>query len=494
MRDVFPGYYKPTKNEMDELWSSALVVLDTNALFNLFRYTNATRTAFLNVLSEKKDRLWLPHQVGLEFQRGRLGIIEDQAQAFTDLISKSKTALASVTKDVGTLRNHPTLDLDELRSTVREAITAIEQKIEATRERYESEVVAAARHDKTTDTITELYAERVGSPYTDEEIAEFCKTGAARYEAKQPPGYKDGHKPEPDRYGDLILWFQLLDKAAADDTAVIFVGDDQKEDWWREFKGRKIGPRIELVDEFRDRTGKRIYFLTPHGLMELAKKYDDASISKDTVQEVAQVSEAQARLNDYIHRGDHKRRLREDPDYAAMATVELENSIRRMQDYRDRREKSLRSRLSIMEDLESRGLGETDDYFDAQRALSRYRSNVANVSSDLKAAEFELMSRRNSEFSNSLRRDYGQRERLGVARTMLSRHGAPVITGAEDWHDVSDADMLDLITYAERGLAPDAVVRALHPIFSERNTQTHGSHWGKQESGGLHDVPRRLED
>lgn len=464
MRDVFPGYYKPTPDEMDVLWSNALIVLDTNALFNLFRYTNATRSAFLNVLSAKKDRLWIPHQVGLEFQRGRLGIIEDQAQAFTDLISKAKSALANVTKDVGTLRNHPTLDLDELRTTVSTAITTIEQKIEATRKKYESEVVASERHDETTDMITDLYVGKVGTGYSAERMTEVCTTGALRYEAKQPPGYKDAHKPEPDRYGDLLLWLQLLDKAEAESTAVIFVGDDQKEDWWREFKGRKIGPRVELVDEFRARTGKRIYFLTPHGLMELAKKYDDNAVSKDTVQEVAQVSAAQARLmNEAVHGVRPKGYLPNDSEYSGMSTPALELEIRGMNSFRDRRERSLRQRLAEIKELESRGLEESDEYAVAKRALFGARRSVARVSQDLNAAEFELMSRRVAGHRLAAETDDVIIPEPEVIRWLLERSGIPPM-GSDSWEDLSDAEIYELLVLAEQHRLPPALQRKLADI------------------------------
>ncbi len=97
----------------------------------------------------------------------------------------------------------------------------------------------------------------------DEKIAEVCSTGAVRYDRKVPPGYKDVNKPEPDRYGDLILWLQILDKAEADKTAVIFVGDDQKEDWWREFKWTEDRTSSGAHRRVPARSGKRVYFLTP---------------------------------------------------------------------------------------------------------------------------------------------------------------------------------------------------------------------------------------
>ena len=37
MREKFPGYYRPTAEEFDELWRSALIVPDANVLLSLYR-------------------------------------------------------------------------------------------------------------------------------------------------------------------------------------------------------------------------------------------------------------------------------------------------------------------------------------------------------------------------------------------------------------------------------------------------------------------------
>lgn len=464
MRDAFPGYYKPTQDELADLWSNALIVLDTNALFNLFRYTNATREAFFKVLAAKRDRLWLPYQVGLEFQRGRLGVIEDQQQAFTNLIDKTKTALAMVTNDVGALRNHPSLDLNELRRTVDEAIKTIERKIEATREQYQAEVLAALRHDETTDMITDLYIGKVGSPYDEVKMAEIVRAGAERYEAKIPPGYKDKGKPEPERYGDLVLWFQILDRAESDHSSVIFVGDDQKEDWWRSFKGRKIGPRVELVDEFQSRTGSRIYFLTPHGLMELAKEYDDATIGKDAVQEVAQVSEAQARLAAGANRAQAGRARPDDEEFASMTTDELQLALRRLEFARGGEEKSLRRKLSVLSDIESQGLENSAEYASAQSDVSRSRQRIANFSREIKSARFELHHRTAHEVTREYEWKDPTKREIELARLLLTHDEIPVLGDEADWADVSDPLMTMLLIRAQSGGLPAAMARSLRPL------------------------------
>jgi PIN domain-containing protein len=42
----------------------------------------------------------------------------------------------------------------------------------------------------------------------------------------------------------------MIAKAKAEKRPIIFISDDAKEDWWWIHKGRKLGPRPELVEEF----------------------------------------------------------------------------------------------------------------------------------------------------------------------------------------------------------------------------------------------------
>ena len=78
MKDLFPGYYGLSKDEFEELWENYVFILDTNSILNLYRYNEETRTDFIDVLRKIENRLWLPHQVALEFQENRTSIINEQ--------------------------------------------------------------------------------------------------------------------------------------------------------------------------------------------------------------------------------------------------------------------------------------------------------------------------------------------------------------------------------------------------------------------------------
>lgn len=112
----------------------------------------------------------------------------------------------------------------------------------------------------------------------DSDLAALCvratQEGAGRFEHRLPPGFRDTDKPE-NRLGDLIIWFEILEKSAssvANFPKVLFISRDEKSDWVYAPKmrmgltrsGRKaVGnsrPEIKLADprlvvEFRRVTG-----------------------------------------------------------------------------------------------------------------------------------------------------------------------------------------------------------------------------------------------
>lgn len=88
-------------------------------------------------------------------------------------------------------------------------------------------------------------SDKVGGPYPLDKKKEAFEQGRKRYEKHIPPGYKDeeknnkkgqgkeqGNSNEERRFGDLIVWVQILDKAEETGKPIVFVTDDRKEDWW----------------------------------------------------------------------------------------------------------------------------------------------------------------------------------------------------------------------------------------------------------------------
>ncbi|KJD45761.1 PIN-like domain-containing protein [Paenibacillus terrae] len=70
MLDKFKGFISYTNEEFKVFWEKAIFVVDTNVLLNFFKYTSKESTkSLLGILKKLKDsgRLWIPHQVALEY-------------------------------------------------------------------------------------------------------------------------------------------------------------------------------------------------------------------------------------------------------------------------------------------------------------------------------------------------------------------------------------------------------------------------------------------
>lgn len=125
--------------------------------------------------------------------------------------------------------------------------------------------------------IHQQIVEHLSVSILDSDLAALCmrasSEGHVRFEHRLPPGFHDGNKDE-NRFGDLIIWFEILQTSA--DRAinfpkVLFITNDEKSDWVYAPKMRteivtgsrkSVGnsrPEIKLADprlvaEFQHRT------------------------------------------------------------------------------------------------------------------------------------------------------------------------------------------------------------------------------------------------
>ena len=98
MKELFPGYDRPSDDEIKSLWKISTVVLDTNVLLNFYRYSEKVKTDFQKVLEKVSDRLWVPYHAALEYQRNRLLVIADQNKRFTEVRAIVKEARSNLSK------------------------------------------------------------------------------------------------------------------------------------------------------------------------------------------------------------------------------------------------------------------------------------------------------------------------------------------------------------------------------------------------------------
>lgn len=279
MKKLFRGYYGLTKREFARLWERALLVMDANVLLNIYDYSDATRRSFLDLLGKLGDRLWLPHQVGLEYHRNRLNKIGDAIQKY-DASLKRTAELRTIHKDFESQKAHPFIadkTLKKLDKLIAQLRRELEKKKQTVQGLFDRDHILLA--------ISKLYGRRVGPAFDEEQLSGVYSEAEKRFKNLIPPGFEDDRKSGTRRYGDVVLWFQILDMARTEKADIIFVTAEKKGDWWQLVKNAVRGPRLELLHEFRRTTKRLFYMYEPVEFMKLARKHlkqkiDDAAIDE----------------------------------------------------------------------------------------------------------------------------------------------------------------------------------------------------------------------
>ncbi|HEX5594036.1 MAG TPA: PIN-like domain-containing protein [Solirubrobacterales bacterium] len=291
MRERFPGFYRPTEEEFKELWQTALIVPDTNVLLTLYRVSEATRAKLLQIFKGFGERLFVPHQVGFEFQKRRIGVIDEQKRAYEKVESQIK-GLAR--KAAGNMGRHPRLDKSDLEERISKALEPIQAHVAETREKHPDPMVGddALGADTVRDELDQILVGRLGEPRDPEELT---KVGRRRYERDQPPGFEDREKDEPERYGDLEIWLDMIDKAGQEKKGVIFVTEERKADWWWKRDNEILAPRFELVEEMRrEAAGQQFYMYGLEQFMDRAAEELEITLSPDERSDAARAGDAAA--------------------------------------------------------------------------------------------------------------------------------------------------------------------------------------------------------
>lgn len=61
--DGFEGYYRVARDDLERAYRHGLIVLDTNALLDLYRLSPAARGEMLSLLNALAPRLFVPYQL-----------------------------------------------------------------------------------------------------------------------------------------------------------------------------------------------------------------------------------------------------------------------------------------------------------------------------------------------------------------------------------------------------------------------------------------------
>lgn len=286
MSDIFSVYSERYGESIEIKKIKFHVTYDTSVLLDLYRLSPNTRQEVLELYSKIGDKFghFIAHHVALEFSKNKNRVKNDSEEKLVDLRGKFNTFKKSLigVSEVGGFST-PIYDLAK-------ELNPIMQKIENVLSR---KIGSKRQFEKLYDDVAALFFGEISDPFSEDELLGIIKEGDMRFAAGISPGFKDSSKPDfinfygfpvDAKYGDLIIWKQLIDFSSKNNSNLIFISSDQKADWKE--NGRI---RSDLALEFNKKTGKRIYMFTPAEFLVRFQDELERELSQSTSNELADI-------------------------------------------------------------------------------------------------------------------------------------------------------------------------------------------------------------
>lgn len=310
MKEIFKAHRNLSEQDYSDLWNNALFIFDTNVLLHLYRLPESARNDFLNILSNEKikTRIWLPFQVILEFTHNRLETIGDQKNKFfaveeiinstLDEIQKTTDFLSTKLNELQLKKRHSVIDPEKLLSEeiFKEPKLSLLNFLAELRD-LDAKQPDVNDEDAIKNKIFDLFTDKIGKGLSLDELKKLYDEGESRYKENIPPGFKDKDKPGfylfedkkyIRKYGDLIAWREIINKASDEKLKhIIFITNDGKEDWWQVKRGKILGPRYELLNEiyFNADELKIFHMYDSYGFMKYSSQYLQINVKEQSLTE-----------------------------------------------------------------------------------------------------------------------------------------------------------------------------------------------------------------
>ncbi|HDR8256513.1 TPA: DUF4935 domain-containing protein, partial [Bacillus cereus] len=233
--------------DFQKIWSkNPIIVIDTNIFLNLYKCSSDTTEDILRVMNSIPiDQFWIPAQILEEFDKNKEQVKSGQYNKYKDVPAKVESTMTKarneISKSFAQYTKFKFPHVNTLENKINKMISLICDEAK----KYEEDIKEEIKQNKKMlskdkiqlfiDTIKEHG--NVGSPFNISTLLKLYTEGEQRYKYKIPPGYEDLQKDQKDetkrqKFGDLILWKQILKKASSTTNPVILVTQDVKEDWW----------------------------------------------------------------------------------------------------------------------------------------------------------------------------------------------------------------------------------------------------------------------
>ncbi|ABS39914.1 PIN-like domain-containing protein [Clostridium botulinum] len=272
------AYIYPKSEITNILTKEPIIIMDTNVWLDLYSLSPDTIRSIIESLSET-EFVWLPNEVYIEFKRHvkekrdeNINRYQKLKEEICRLLSDNQNKANSVFNTYNRFKLPDVLEQNEfLKAEISKIQSEVSKKLEKIQANH-SDNMALNGIDKNSDCIeeyiNELYLKCNAKRYSTMELLKIYEEGEKRYKYKIAPGFTDAKKKDnvsseiPERkYGDLIIWKEILNLISSKDKDIIFINNEKKSDWWvPEIVNKNRIPTV-LKEEFQQNSANNNRFV-----------------------------------------------------------------------------------------------------------------------------------------------------------------------------------------------------------------------------------------
>lgn len=251
MKNMFKGFYTGNIKENNEVYTdeNTIFVFDTNVILDLYRNNSETISAIKKSIEQVKDRVFLPYFTALEYQRRRLGVVDDQKHLISSTTSPIVEIITYSSKMIEKCTNSKARHYEGLNRQVLDLISRsnelLNTGLESMYETLQESIEELNTKDIHREWIDSIFSGKIGTKKEQEYIDNLDVECKKRFDSKTPPGFCDIDKlNKPDNifvydgikyqraFGDFYIWKEIMEHAANIQAKNVFlITNDAKDDF-----------------------------------------------------------------------------------------------------------------------------------------------------------------------------------------------------------------------------------------------------------------------
>lgn len=258
MKDLFPGYYPYTKEQIKDFIQKANIVFGASVLLDLFRISDST--LFLKLIEEKiHEKLWLPYDTVWLYHNRLVSVIDEQIEDCNNASKHINAFKESINNKYG----HPYITQD-LMTKFDEFISEVEKALESDREL----LLSYLSNNDIKNKISELFHNHIGTEYDTTRLMQIFDESKKRNEEQKPPCMTFSSSTSPRiKHNRYVVWKQIQQYAKDEKKPILIVLNRITPNWFFIYKDKVVTPHQALINEFKQETGQNVYILSVHDFL-----------------------------------------------------------------------------------------------------------------------------------------------------------------------------------------------------------------------------------